>query len=566
MSRRPLLPLPASLQRLSLSSRDERRYLPYVALGCLALVLYIQPHQPSVQLDPAYFSWLSSSSSSSGSSTSASNRPAAAPLPLNDFTSPSSLAALVLPRLSRLSAAPILSYSASLELESTRCPGTYLQSNRDQLAGEGEEYWPTVGTEELREARERVVERVTERFGLREESGGLEDALVEGLMGTKGRGLVFTAGNKDTMRRLLTSLRILRKHHDCHLPAEIFGFPSELQALGKTKEDIDALGGITWREIKTSKVEGAWKQFQIKGEAIARSSFREVLYLDSDNIALRDPTFLFDSPAYREHGIVLWPDFNRDSAANPVWRLLDTPCDPAHMQAETGQLLVNKRARGGLNLVALEVARAMQEDSRFWFHLSGGDKDTFRYAFYFLSLPFTLAPHYPSALGGPLASPSSGHTFCGHTMLQYGLSAGEWDPLRAAGAVDPSYIPPGDHAPPLFAHANVLKHSGYSNRRGTTFRALKKATEDRLFPPPPLFRARSHAPLAEIRQTGFTARKGMCVDVWDVREAGEGAEGADEGAYERGEVEVVKWEEAWGGVARGLEEMYYDEGGIGGGW
>lgn len=40
-------------------------------------------------------------------------------------------------------------------------------------------------------------------------------------------------------------------------------------------------------------------------------------------------------------------------------------------------MLVDKRAQGGLNLVALEIARAMQEDEEFWFRLSGGDKDTF---------------------------------------------------------------------------------------------------------------------------------------------------------------------------------------------
>jgi alpha 1,2-mannosyltransferase len=40
-------------------------------------------------------------------------------------------------------------------------------------------------------------------------------------------------------------------------------------------------------------------------------------------------------------------------------------------------MLIDKRARGGLNLVALEIARAMQEDEEFWFRLSGGDKDTF---------------------------------------------------------------------------------------------------------------------------------------------------------------------------------------------
>jgi hypothetical protein len=181
-----------------------------------------------------------------------------------------------------------------------------------------------------------------------------------------------------------------------------------------------------------------------KGEAIARSSFSELLYLDSDNLVLSDPTVRFSSfaqPVLSFLNVLLTslssflnvlltslslavplrrssvqaarcrtlaglqqgfrcvsfpfpsillsllhpPRFLSSQAdppsdfiaANPIWRLLNTPCDPNHWQAETGQLLINKRARGGMNLVALEVARAMQADSGFWFHLSGGDKDTF---------------------------------------------------------------------------------------------------------------------------------------------------------------------------------------------
>ncbi|GAA5854288.1 hypothetical protein JCM8547_001765 [Rhodosporidiobolus lusitaniae] len=544
--------LPLPLYRLSLSKREERRLFPYILVACFLLVLYVQPHRPPPHLNP--FSHLSSDSLFDDLPTS-----------LSGETSPSSILTHLLPRLDRLSRQPILSYEASIAIESTRCPNTHLQSNRDQLAGEGEQYWPSVSVEELREGRERVVKRVRETFER------VEEEELEEMLGKRGRGLVFTAGNKDTMSRLLTSLRILRKRHGCTLPVEIFGFPNELRGAGTVKDEIDKLGGIEWMEIESKKEEGRWKQFQIKGEAIARASFSELLYLDSDNVLLSDPAVrfsppfrlsltddtihkqvLFESPVYKEYGIVLWPDFNRDSAANPVWRLLATPCDPSYWQAETGQLLVNKRARGGMNLVALEVARAMQADSDFWFHLSGGDKDTFRYAFYFLALPYSFAPHYPSALGGYLPSTTQykGHRFCGHTMLQF--------------ALDPSPELDG-HAPPLFAHANVLKHSGYNNRRGNTFRALKKPVDDRLFPSsssPSL-----HAPLPNIRQTGLPIR-GICVDIWDASGlAGEAAEGASVGLYETGEVEVLDWPvEGWARIGEDLEEMYYSEGGVAGAW
>lgn len=127
--------------------------------------------------------------------------------------------------------------------------------------------------------------------------------------------LRWSCCSKDTTRRLLTTIRILRKHHGCTLPIEIWGFPHELNAMGSVRTELEEMDNIVFREITSEPVAGAWKQFQIKAEAIAKSDFSEVLYLDSDNVPLRDPTFLFDAPLYKENGIVLWPDFNKDGGA-----------------------------------------------------------------------------------------------------------------------------------------------------------------------------------------------------------------------------------------------------------
>lgn len=201
---------------------------------------------------------------------------------------------------------------------------------------------------------------------------------------------------------------------------------------------------------------------------------RAVHLIDWPGLIAVSLQFLFDALLYKQHGIVLWPDITKDSAANPIWRMLSTPCSPDNWQAESGQVLISKVARGGMNLAALFVAEAMQRNSDFWFRLSGGDKDTFvcplatfrfpgthvprpqRYAFYFLSLPYTPSPHWLSIAGAFLPS-FEGHSFCGHTSVQYGLSATEWDGLK----LDDGFTLP-EHAPPLFVHTNLLKHSGDS--------------------------------------------------------------------------------------------------------
>lgn len=82
----------------------------------------------------------------------------------------------------------------------------------------------------------------------------------------------------------------------------------------------------------------SWKNFQIKADAIVQSSFEEVLYLDSDNIPLRDPTYLFDTTLYKGPGqpeVVFWPDLNKDHRKpyrTPIFllypdMLMDCICD-----------------------------------------------------------------------------------------------------------------------------------------------------------------------------------------------------------------------------------------------
>lgn len=103
------------------------------------------------------------------------------------------------------------------------------------------------------------------------------------------------------------------------------------------------------------------------------------------------------------------PDFARQSPANPVFRVLNRDCNPLEWTSETGQLLVNKLGQGGLNLVALVAAESMQRDQEHWFRLSNGDKDTFRYGFWFLGEEYTPAPHYLAAAGATTKE-SKGHT------------------------------------------------------------------------------------------------------------------------------------------------------------
>ncbi|KAJ3277584.1 hypothetical protein HK104_003180, partial [Borealophlyctis nickersoniae] len=201
----------------------------------------------------------------------------------------------------------------------------------------------------------------------------------------RGRGIVLTAGNQHTQDRTLLLLRILRNRYNCTLPAEVFHYPGEMNATDAKK--FEALNARAVEVKEATKDAGSWKSYQLKAEAILLSSFSDVLYLDSDNIPLRDPTFLFDSAEYAATGALFWMDFWKTHPSNLVWRVLNMDCRD-EWEMESGQMVVDKKR----HIAALNLAHFMCMRRDFWFQLSGGDKDTFRFAFYALSHPF----HYPS--------------------------------------------------------------------------------------------------------------------------------------------------------------------------
>ncbi|BGP43439.1 hypothetical protein JCM10449v2_007474 [Rhodotorula kratochvilovae] len=288
----------------------------------------------------------------------------------------------------------------------------------------------------------------------------------EGAMGEKawgeGKGLVFTAGNADTFSRVLLTLKMLRNHLHTSLPAEIFSFPGE-EPDAETRAALEEYGA-TLRVVEDAmRDESRTKNYHIKATAIIRSRFREVLFLDSDNIpaaslmpldspvpkpvldAARErntsdlwsvrredgteeeawgkPSGLWESKAYQRLGAI-W----RTQADNSIWAIIGVPCRDEWEQ-EAGQILVDKRR----NLDALLLAEWMMDSSRFkfWFNFSDGDKDLFRFAFLALRKRWGVPGRYVSVGALPRNTLSG---FCGHTMLQH------------------------DHlGKPLFVHANLLK-------------------------------------------------------------------------------------------------------------
>lgn len=122
-----------------------------------------------------------------------------------------------------------------------------------------------------------------------------------------GRGIALTAGN-DQVAYLLTQIPILRRL-GCNLPIEVmYARDSDLNR--DSRQDLEDLEGVVTRDIGDMVRDKGWTLagWAIKPFAILLSSFREVIFIDSDSFFFRNPEVMFDDPGYVKTGALFFRD------------------------------------------------------------------------------------------------------------------------------------------------------------------------------------------------------------------------------------------------------------------
>lgn len=244
-------------------------------------------------------------------------------------------------RLSDILDQPALNHTEAYSFNSAIClPKTHDKlADNDQLQSNRED-WENVTPDEILKIRYDIIHHL-EDLG----ENVVWDFDKVGLKSNETtRGLVMTAGNKDTHKRAITSLTLLRKMNFTW-PAEIFQYRDEhlSQEINETYTSLNATVRYIQNVNKDFRSDDE-HNYQIKAHAIRDSSFREVLYMDSDNIPIRNPDFLFEDPMYSVSSSprsVFWPDFNKDHPANPIWRILGIPCQSEEWRIDSGMLILN---------------------------------------------------------------------------------------------------------------------------------------------------------------------------------------------------------------------------------
>jgi hypothetical protein len=225
-----------------------------------------------------------------------------------------------------------------------------------------------------------------------------------------GRGIVICGGGVGYFTGAWVCINQLRRL-GCTLPIQLWYLgPREvdehMHALLAPLE-VKCIDARELRKEHPARILNGW---ELKPYALLHCPFREVLLLDSDNVAVVNPEFLFDTPQFHDTGAIFWPDYGRMKAERPVWRVFGVPFRD-EPEFESGQILINKdRCWRSLNLTMW-----FNEFSDCFYNYVYGDKDTFRFAWHRVGEKFAMPPFPIHSLEDTMCQ----HDFEGRRIFQH---------------------------------------------------------------------------------------------------------------------------------------------------
>jgi hypothetical protein len=227
----------------------------------------------------------------------------------------------------------------------------------------------------------------------------------------QGRGIVMCAGGPLYFTNAWVCINMLR-HLGCALPIEIWHLGVDemddtMRALAATlgAECIDA------EEMRKQHPMRVLKGWELKPYAILHSKFREVIYLDADNVPVQNPELLFETPQYQQHRAIFWPDFGRLPAQHPAWALTGVPYRD-EPEFETGQLVVDKQTCWRELCLTVWI----NSYSDFYYNIVHGDKETFHLAWRKMEREYAIVPHPVTYLERAIFLQ---HDFSGAVLFQH---------------------------------------------------------------------------------------------------------------------------------------------------
>lgn len=218
-------------------------------------------------------------------------------------------------------------------------------------------------------------------------------------------GVVFSS-KRSQLDLVFTTSALMIQFFKCNLPIEVFVAEGDLSYCRSTFNGVSSLSCrvplLSARAKNSPQSRFGWKVL-----AIMQSSFKNVLWLDTDAIPIVHPNELFQSIYFQKNGAVFWPDLTgvqcdpevismwpSGSEEGVLWDVFNITFkrdDWKHVQEmESGQMLIDTEKY----IQGLHLAYFLTEHGLFQ-QFAYGDKEAFRWAWLYLNLDFHLA-EYPA--------------------------------------------------------------------------------------------------------------------------------------------------------------------------
>lgn len=208
-----------------------------------------------------------------------------------------------------------------------------------------------------------------------------------------GSGIVTACGSKECYYVGAYILINLLRFFDCRLPIEVWKFDWEKDE--KWDPIFRNLDNVIVKYYNKKIVDIDKKGWSLKPFAILESSFKEVLFLDSDIVPAKNPTYLFDYEYYKKTGSIFWSDTctthigtrptKTNKSTDSFWHLANMP-EIKEREFETGQILINKdQCWREINLTC-----HYNKHADWYYKLFLGDKETFHLAWRKLRTDFVF--------------------------------------------------------------------------------------------------------------------------------------------------------------------------------
>lgn len=208
----------------------------------------------------------------------------------------------------------------------------------------------------------------------------------------------------------------------CRLPITFANLgPTEWDSsLTKLMNDV----GVSVMNLRDYWATDPWRilnGWETKPAAIIAAPYREVLFMDADNVPVVDPEYLFDEAQYKQAGAIFWPDLpphdRKEWLPEVVWKSISLPYNTCRA-VESGQILIDKEKCWE----ELRLCRFLNEHSDFWYALVFGDKDTFCLAWHKAAQihGYPLRYAMPDKGAGWNGGAITQHDFQGHLVFEHG--------------------------------------------------------------------------------------------------------------------------------------------------